>query len=130
VPAFHCEQKRQKYSLCGALIDAARVLVKYMDRKSSEDLPNPPQVTSRLGVSPGKAVDLRMKNLQQLCYLQSLYEDNILSDQELAEQKQIVLESLRKNTGTTQHICFKVPAVIGYTMWPYISDWLIIENAM
>jgi len=67
------------------------VLVKYMDRKSSEDLPNPPQVTSRLGVSPGNAVDLRMKNLQQLRYLQSLYEDNILSEQELAEQKQIVL---------------------------------------
>ena len=83
-----------------------------------------------------------MKNLQQLRYLQSLYEDNILSDHELAEQKQIVLESLRilmKNTGTTQHIRFKVPAMIGYTMRPYISEsviqfsqscWLIIENAM
>ena len=86
----------RKDSLSGALTDAAGVLVKYMDRKSSEDLPNPPQAPSRLGVSPGKAVDLRMKNLQQLRYLQSLYKDNILSDQELAEQKQIVLESLRK----------------------------------
>ena len=92
VPAFHCELKRRKDSLSGALTDAAGVLVKYMDRRGSEDLPN----QSRVGVSPGKVVDLRMKNLQQLRYLQSLYEDNILSDQELAEQKQIVLESLRK----------------------------------
>jgi len=66
VTAFHCEQKRRKDSLSGALTDAARVLMMYMDRKGSEDLPNPPQVTSRLGVSPGKAVVLRMKNLQQL----------------------------------------------------------------
>ena len=91
-----CLPSTVKDSLSGALTDAARVLVKYMDRKSSEDLPNPPQVTSRLGVSPGKAVDLRMKNLQQLRYLQSLCEDNILSDQGFAEQKWIVLESLRK----------------------------------
>ena len=55
VPAFHCEQKRRKNSLSGVLTDAAGVLVKYMDRKSSEDLPNPPQVASRLGVSPGKS---------------------------------------------------------------------------
>ena len=33
VPAFHHEQKRRKDSLCGALTDAAGVLVKYMDRK-------------------------------------------------------------------------------------------------
>ena len=92
VPAFHYELKRRKNSLSGALTDAAGVLVKYMDRRGSEDLPN----QSHVGVSPGKVVDLRMKNLQQLRYLQSLYEDNILSDQELAEQKQIVLESLRK----------------------------------
>lgn len=72
--------------------------MKYMERKDG-DLPHQPQVieqTSHLGVSPGKAIDLRMKNLQQLRYLQQLYEDNILSDRELAEQKRIVLESLRK----------------------------------
>lgn len=37
-----------------------------------------------------------MKNLQQLRYFQSLYEDDIISAQEFAEQKQIILESLRK----------------------------------
>ena len=95
VPAFHCESKRWKISLSGVLTDAAGVLVKYMERKDSGDLPNQTQVTSRLGVSLGKALDLRI-NLQQLHYLQMLYEDNILPDKELAEQKQIVLKSLQK----------------------------------
>lgn len=98
VPAFHCDMKKRKESLSWALTEAAGVLVKYMERKDG-DLPHQTQVieqTSHLGVSPGKAIDLRMKNLQQLCYLQQLYEDNILSDRELAEQKRIVLESLRK----------------------------------
>jgi len=96
VLTFHCELKRRKDSLSGVLTDAAGVLVKYMEKKDSGDLPNQTQVTSRLGVSLGKAVNLRMKNLQQLHYLQMLYEENILSYKELAEQKQIVLKSLRK----------------------------------
>ena len=32
-----------------------------------------------------------MKNLQQLRELQQLYEDNIITDKELAEQKEIVM---------------------------------------
>ena len=47
-------------------------------------------------VSPGKAVELRMKNYQQLRYLQQLYEDGILSDKEFAEQKRDILDFLRK----------------------------------
>ena len=50
----------------------------------------------QMGISPGKSADLRMRNLEQLRYLQGLYEDKILSDQELAEQKRIVLDALRK----------------------------------
>ena len=38
-------------------------------------------------VSPGKAVELRMKNFEQLRYLQQLFEDGILSDTEYTEQK-------------------------------------------
>ena len=48
------------------------------------------------GLSPGKFADLHMKNLQQLRYLQQLHDDNILSDTEFKEQKQIVLSALRK----------------------------------
>ena len=50
----------------------------------------------RVGVSTGKAAELRMKNLEQLRYLQGLYDDNILSDSELVEQKRIVLDALSK----------------------------------
>jgi hypothetical protein len=48
------------------------------------------------GVSPGKNIELRMKNLEQLRYLQKLFEDNILTDIEFMEQKQNILESIRK----------------------------------
>lgn len=48
------------------------------------------------GVSPGKAVDLQMKNYEQLRYLQQLYEDGILDQKEYMEQKQDILKFLRK----------------------------------
>ena len=47
-------------------------------------------------VSPGRAVDLRMKNLEQLRYLQQLHTDGILNESEYAEQKTTILNSLRK----------------------------------
>ena len=40
--------------------------------------------------------DVRMKNLEQLKFLQQLYEDGILSHAEFIEQKGIILDSLRK----------------------------------
>ena len=46
-------------------------------------------------VSPSKAVDLRMKNYQQLRYLQSLYDDGIINDTELADQKSSIMLSLK-----------------------------------
>ena len=52
-----------------------------MAQSSGNTIPMP-------GVSPGKAVDLPMKNYEQLCYLQKLYEDGILDQKEYAEQKQ------------------------------------------
>ena len=53
---------------------------------------------ARVGMSPGKSVELRMKNLQQLRYVQELYEEKILSEPEFIEQKQMILDSLRKLT--------------------------------
>ena len=49
-----------------------------------------------IGVSPGKSVELRMKNFEQLRYLQQLYEDHILDESEYKEQKQNILTSLQK----------------------------------
>ena len=43
------------------------------------------------GVSLGRVVDLRMKNFQQLRYLQQLYEDNILDNEEYVEQKRNII---------------------------------------
>ena len=40
-----------------------------------------------LAKSPGKTADVRMKNLQQLRYIQQLFEDNILTEAEFVEQK-------------------------------------------
>ena len=53
---------------------------------------------TQVSISPGKAAELRIRNLEQLSYLQGLYDDNILSDKELAEQKRIILDALRKLT--------------------------------
>ena len=39
-----------------------------------------------------------MKNLQQLRYVQELYEEKILSEPEFIEQKQMILDLLRKLT--------------------------------
>ena len=49
-----------------------------------------------VAISPGKSVDLRMKNLQQLRFIQQLFDDNILSQEEFLEQKKSILEAIRK----------------------------------
>jgi hypothetical protein len=46
-------------------------------------------------MSPGRCADVRMKNLQQLRYLQQLHQDNVLTESEFEEQKKKVLEALR-----------------------------------
>ena len=49
-----------------------------------------------VGISPGRATELRMKKLKEQQELQALLEQSILSEAEYAEQKAIVLESLHK----------------------------------
>ena len=50
------------------------------------------------GISPGRITDLRMKKLHELRELQGLLEQNVLTQEEFAKQKQMVLDSLRKLT--------------------------------
>lgn len=59
---------------------------------------SPSHVCSRIpvGISPRKSVELRMKNLEQLRYLQQLFEDGILNDTEFLEQKRMIIDALRK----------------------------------
>ena len=81
-----------KESLSDAFASAATAIAKVLSpipsvnqAKSADD-----QAT----FSPGKKLDLRMKNLEQ--QLQQLLEDGILSQEEFASQKKIVLCSLNK----------------------------------
>ena len=46
--------------------------------------------------SPGRSADIRMKNLQQLKYMQQLLDDNILTKTEFLEQKRKILEALNE----------------------------------
>ena len=54
------------------------------------------QFPTEAGVLPAKSVELRMKVLEQLCYLQQLFDDNVLTKEKYMEQKQSILSSLRK----------------------------------
>ena len=47
-------------------------------------------------VSPAKAAELRMKSYEQLHHLQGLFDDGIITEKELVEQKQSVLDALRR----------------------------------
>ena len=69
------------------------------DAMSSPIRPNPSHsVAESTGISPGKVTELRMKKLRELRELQELLEQNILTQQEFIEQKQLVLDSLQKLT--------------------------------
>lgn len=81
IPAFFPPSpKKPKESLSDSLAGAAVAVVQALksDTKQSDDtvMPTPAGV----GLSPAMAVDLRMKNYEQLRYLQQLLKDGILSE--------------------------------------------------
>ena len=96
LPMFGPPPKRQKKE---SFTDAmANVLAKAINPSKSgaqEDSGSQANQSS-IAISPGKSVDLRMKNLQQLRFIQQLFDDNILSQDEFLEQKKSILEALRK----------------------------------
>lgn len=99
IPAFNCTPKRQKQSesLTNALSGAAVAFAKALGTSprcehgsvSGDVLP------ASASVSPRKTVELRMKNYEQLRYLQKLYDDGILSETEFLEQKRNILSFLK-----------------------------------
>ena len=54
----------------------------------------PGRAISHTGVSPGRVVDIRMKNLEHLRFIRHLLDDGILSSEEFDEQKCIILDTL------------------------------------
>ena len=96
VPAFNLTPKRQKQSesfasaLSGAAVAFAKALGNSPRPEHNENCT--PHVTA--SVSPRKTVELRMKNYEQLRYLQTLFDDGILSEMEFMEQKRNILKNL------------------------------------
>jgi len=49
-----------------------------------------------MGISPGKAVEIRGKCYSQLASLKQLFEESVIDEKELKEQKSSILETLKK----------------------------------
>ena len=112
MPPFSGVQPKKKSSLAEAITGAALTLAKAARTSDVSQSNNqsvviapssPPRspnslVTTAMGISPGKITELRMKKLSELRELQALLEQNILTQQEFIEQKQLDLDSLRKLT--------------------------------
>ena len=85
-PAFSgAAPKRVRRELLSEAISGAAVaIVKALSTgpKSKKEVSesSQPSCSPGPGISPGRAVDLRMKKFQQLRFLQQLYEDNILDE--------------------------------------------------
>ena len=98
LPAFRNEtpKKAKHESLSDALTGAA-VVFAHAFKGNTSHVQNPSETpVAAVGLSPSKAVELHMKNFEQLRYLQQLYEDGILTTKEFEEQKDKILSSLRK----------------------------------
>ena len=100
IPAFSgvLPKRPRRESLSEALVGAATAFADSLKGGSGKaaDPPKQHSTAVSMSVSPSKAVELRMKNLEQLRYLQQLHEDGILTDAELAELKRDIFSSLRK----------------------------------
>ena len=86
--------KRSKENFSESLANAAVAIVKALSPPPPEKKEN----SDIVRISPAKKCDLRMRNLEQLRYIQQLYEDKILSEQEFLEQKDIILTAIRRIT--------------------------------
>ncbi|SMN02569.1 hypothetical protein SPONN_1314 [uncultured Candidatus Thioglobus sp.] len=93
------QNKRESFAeaLTGAAVAVAKVFAPKPKTPERSPIGSPSIMGTRTyGLSPGKCAELRMKNFQQLKYLQQLAEDNILSQSEFIEQKTMILEALKK----------------------------------
>ncbi len=97
IPVFQgsTPKRARRESLSDAISGAA---VAFADSLKGRNENQSPASTSVLasGISPGRSVELRMKNYEQLRYLQQLYDDGILSTEEYREQNELIIGSIRK----------------------------------
>lgn len=98
IPAFKGpEPKKRKESITEALTGAAVAFAQVVSGNTNKS--QVPTVTEgsclQATRSPRKAVELRMKNYEQLRYVQELYNDGILDEKEFNEQKKKILEFIK-----------------------------------
>ena len=96
VPAFGSTPQRRRESVSNAINGAAVAITKALGGTSDVTPPRKDRSDRQPGVSPGKVIELRMKNYEQLRYVQQLYDDGILSKDEYSEQKEEILVSLKR----------------------------------
>ena len=94
IPAFSKSKRARKETVMDSISGAAVAIVEALQDKGKTTGTSAAPVST--GMSPGKCIDLRMKNFEQLRYLQSLLDDGILSEAQYAEQKRSVLDILNK----------------------------------
>ena len=99
LPAFRDatgQKKAKRETLTDALTGAEAAFTTAFKSTPTKSPPRTDDPLQPVGVSPGRSVELRMKNFEQLRYLQQLYDDGILTTTEYEEQKEKILSSLRK----------------------------------
>lgn len=94
VPQITGIVSKKKESLTEAITGAAVAVAKVFAPPKTPD--HTITTTSGSGPSPGKCTELRFKNLEQLQLLQQLKQNGVLSQAEFIEQKNIVLDAIRK----------------------------------
>ena len=102
IPAFMAtptKRTRQQDSLSDVVKEAAAAVAKAF-KPDATQLPTESRAAVAVspGVSPVKAMDLRMKSLEQLRSLKQLLDDGVLSDQEYLELKQDILTALNNTS--------------------------------
>ena len=99
VPAFQenaSKKCRQQSSFSDVVSEAAVAFANVLNGGNSvTTFTEKASSTGTHSISPSKAIDLRMKNFEQLRYLQQLFDDSVLSENEYSEQKQNILSTLK-----------------------------------
>ena len=78
-------------AFAGAAVAFAKTLGESGDTSSVPSTPNKPE---EIKFSPCKVTDLRLKNFEQLKFIQQLYKDEILTKEEYVKQKENILSAI------------------------------------
>ena len=96
-------KRKQSDTFKETMVDAATAVIKAVaDNRATPTIVTPQiqqtitQNQESVGVSPGKAAEIRGKSFDQLGTLKRLFEDGVLTEKEFEEQKSIILSGLKK----------------------------------